>query len=97
MCVWCVVNSYLDKSIDSVENSVMTIRNPSTNLASAAVVISSAIWGLYWIPLRYLKSLGVAEAWTVVMINIPAAVVIGVIFMFQFKAQQPHLRRGVMI
>ena len=75
----------------------MTIRNPSINLASAAVLISSAIWGLYWIPLRYLKSLGVAEAWTVVMINIPAAVVIGVIFMFQFKAQRPHLRRGVMI
>ena len=75
----------------------MNLRNPSRNLASAAVLISAAIWGLYWIPLRYLEGLGVAEAWTVALINIPAAVVIGVIFLLQYKSQIPYLRHGILI
>jgi drug/metabolite transporter (DMT)-like permease len=75
----------------------MNLRNPSKNLASAAVLISAGIWGLYWIPLRYLEGLGVAEAWTVALINIPAAVVIGVIFLLQYKSQIPYLRHGILI
>ena len=75
----------------------MNLQNPSSNFASAAVLVSAAIWGLYWIPLRYLEGLGVAEAWTVALINIPAAAAIGVFFFVHFKAQKPHLRRGFMI
>ncbi|WP_347832757.1 EamA family transporter [uncultured Planktomarina sp.] len=75
----------------------MNLQNPSSNFASAAVLVSAAIWGLYWIPLRYLEGLGVAEAWTVALINIPAAAAVGVIFLVQFKAQKPHLRRGFLI
>ena len=75
----------------------MNLQNPSSNFASAAVLVSAAIWGLYWIPLRYLEGLGVAEAWTVALINIPAAAAIGVLFFVHFKVQKPHLRRGFMI
>jgi drug/metabolite transporter (DMT)-like permease len=75
----------------------MNLQNPSSNFASAAVLVSAAIWGLYWIPLRYLEGLGVAEAWTVALINIPAAAAISVLFFVHFKVQKPHLRRGFII
>jgi len=53
----------------------MQFSNPSNRFASLAVLIAAGIWGLYWIPLRYLAGLGVREDWAVALINIPAAFV----------------------
>ena len=39
----------------------MQFANPSNRFASLAVLIAAGIWGLYWIPLRYLAGLGVRE------------------------------------
>ena len=75
----------------------MQFANPSNRFASLAVLIAAGIWGLYWIPLRYLAGLGVREDWAVALINIPAAFVALALFLWQFRSQLPHLRRGALI
>ena len=75
----------------------MQLSNPSNQFASLAVLIAAAIWGLYWIPLRYLAGLGVREDWAVALINIPAACVALILFLWQLRSQLPHLRRGALI
>ena len=76
---------------------MMNFRKPTDAFASTAVLISAAIWGLYWVPLRYLESVGVAEAWTVVLINLPAAAIISIAFFAQLRIHRPHLTRAVAI
>ena len=51
----------------------MSFNNSSTRFASAAVFIAASVWGLYWVPLRYLEDLGVDGAWAVTLLNLPAA------------------------
>ena len=75
----------------------MNFRAPTHAFASTAVLISAAIWGLNWVPLRYLESVGVAEVWTVVLINLPAATVISIPLLAQFRTHRPHLTRAVAI
>ena len=75
----------------------MQFANPSNRFASLAVLIAAGIWGLYWIPLRYLAGLGVREDWAVALINIPAAFVALALFLWQFRSQLPHLGRGALI
>lgn len=48
-------------------------------------------------PLRYLDRLGVNEAWTVVLINIPAALIMTVVLMWTRPAIRPHLRSALWI
>ena len=75
----------------------MRFANPSNRFASLAVLIAAGIWGLYWIPLRYLAGMGVREDWAVALINIPAAFVALALFLWQLRSQLPHLRRGALI
>jgi hypothetical protein len=37
------------------------------------------------VPLRYLASFGVAEAWTVVLVNLPAAAIISISFLHNLE------------
>ena len=76
---------------------MMNFSKPTDAFASTAVLISAAIWGLYWVPLRYLESVGVAEAWTVVLINLPAAAIISIAFFVQFRIHRSHLTQTVAI
>ena len=39
-------------------------------LATLSVTIGAAIWGIYWIPLRYAEQLGMSGAWAVVLANL---------------------------
>jgi len=64
----------------------MQFSNPSNRFASLAVLIAAGIWGLYWIPLRYLAGMGVREDWAVALINIPAAFVALALFLWQLWA-----------
>ena len=75
----------------------MQFSNPSNRFASLAVLIAAGIWGLYWIPLRYLAGMGVREDWAVALINIPAAFVALALFLWQFRSQLAHVRRGALI
>ena len=38
--------------------------------------VSASLWGLYWVPLRYLETLEISGAWAVALLNIPAAIVL---------------------
>ena len=64
----------------------MQLNPPSTGLASAIIFFSASIWGLYWMPLRYLETLGVDGAWSVVLVNIPAALVLGGVTLWQWQS-----------
>ena len=48
-------------------------------------------------PLRYLESVGIAEDWTVVRINLPAAAIISIAFFVEFRIHRSHLTRTVAI
>ena len=52
-------------------------RNPSQRLASLCVFFSASLWGLYWVPLRWLESKGIPGAGAVALLSLPAALVLG--------------------
>lgn len=73
------------------------MNKPSTTFASALVFGAASVWGLYWVPLRYLESLGVQGVWAVVMINLPAALVLTAVTAWQWKAHRGHMRDAIAI
>ncbi|MEM7060754.1 MAG: DMT family transporter [Pseudomonadota bacterium] len=75
----------------------MRLTAPSTGFASLTVFVSASLWGLYWIPLRYLEDLGVAPGWAIVLTTAPAALVLGVIALWQWPRTRPHLRHALLI
>lgn len=63
----------------------MRLNPPTPGFASGAVLLSAAVWGLYWIPLRYLDAEGVGGAWAVVLVNVPAAMLLAVLVAFRWQ------------
>ena len=51
------------------------MRPPSDFTASGVIFLGASIWGLYWIPIRYLEGLSIDGAWAIALINWPAALV----------------------
>lgn len=45
-------------------------RANNTLLPTLAVTIGAAIWGIYWLPLRYVEQLGMSGGWAVVLANL---------------------------
>ena len=56
----------------SVFRNALGATAPSPGFASLVVFLSASIWGLYWVPLRYLSSQGIDGGWAVAMLNLPA-------------------------
>lgn len=52
------------------------VRLNSTETASIAVFISASLWGVYWIPLRYLEEQGISGVMPIVLLSLPAAIVL---------------------
>ncbi|MCP4790667.1 MAG: DMT family transporter [Gammaproteobacteria bacterium] len=48
----------------------MSLQSPSSNFASMSVLFGAAVWGIYWLPLRYLEDMGISGAWPVALLNI---------------------------
>lgn len=69
----------------------MRLNPPSAGLASTAVFVSASVWGLYWIPLRYLETRGIAGSLAVFMINAPAAILLSLVVLWQFRALRGHM------
>ncbi len=59
--------------------------------------ISASAWGLYWIPLRFLEDQGVGGSWAVALLNAPAALLLGVVLLFQLAAHRGHMREAAAI
>lgn len=63
----------------------MFSRQYSENTLSLAIFISSAAWGLYWIPLRTIENMGIPGSWTVTLFNACPLLVLCPLFIFYFK------------
>ena len=70
---------------------------PSTGLASVGIFIAAAIWGLFWIPIRYFHENGVDGPWTLALMNAPAALVMLVVVVLSFSVQRPHFGPALLI
>ncbi len=57
----------------------MRLNPPSRGFASAAVFFSASLWGLYWVPLRYLEGQGIDGTTAVALLNLPAALFLALI------------------
>ena len=75
----------------------MNLNPPSPAFASAAVFWSASLWGLYWIPLRYLEDQGVNGGWAVALLNVPAAVVLALVVLWQWGRHRGHLGHAIAI
>ena len=75
----------------------MHLKPPSTGFASVVMFVSASLWGLYWMPLRYLEGLGIEGAWAVAMLNIPAAVVLAVYTLCRWSSHRGFLAQSAAI
>lgn len=70
---------------------------PTAGFASAAVFLSAAFWGLYWIPLRYLQAQGIDGSWAVALLNFPAALLLVIIVCWQWQQHQKYISQAIFI
>ena len=75
----------------------MRLDSPTANFASAAVFLSAAFWGLYWMPLRFLEAQGLDGVWSVAFLNMPAALLLSVVVCLQWRANRDHIHRALLI
>jgi len=68
-----------------------------TTPASLAVFLSAALWGMFWIPIRYFNEIGINGEWAIIAMNTPAMLVLSVVFLATFSKQRPHLRQALWI
>ena len=64
----------------------------SSTFASTAVFVSASAWGLYWIPLRYLETIGLEGTWPIAMINFPAALLLIGIVLSRWEKNRHQIR-----
>ena len=76
---------------------VMRLNPPSTGFASLTVFLSASLWGLYWIPLRFLEDQGVGGGWAIALMNLPAAVVLVGAVIWTRDDHRGHMRQALAI
>jgi len=69
------------------ENSVAK----STALPTIAVTCGAAIWGIYWLPLRYIEGLGMSGLWAVVLASAVPLVILLPLLVWSFKQTRQQL------
>jgi len=62
-----------------------------------AVFMSAAIWGLYWIPLRYLQEQGMTGTSAVALLHIPALLPLIVIVGLKWQGHRGYWRQTLLI
>ena len=67
------------------------------NVAAAAVFLSAAFWGLFWVPIRYFEANGIQGAWAVVLLYLPACVILLPLFVYDWRRQSEHLRHALLV
>ncbi|WP_271270426.1 DMT family transporter [Aliamphritea hakodatensis] len=75
----------------------MLIRSPGAGLASAVVFFSAALWGIYWIPLRFLEEQGISGTLAVAVLNMPAILPLLLLVGLQLRAHRGYLGRMLLI
>ena len=69
----------------------------STRLASLALFFGASVWGLYWLPLRALKDMGLGGGWSVAYFNFCPLLVLVPILIWQRRTLSGHLRPALFI
>ncbi|MEM7171623.1 MAG: DMT family transporter [Pseudomonadota bacterium] len=75
----------------------MRFNPPSQGFASGVVFFSAALWGLYWIPLRYLEGQGIGGGWAVALLNLPAGVVLLPFVLLAWGRHRAHVSQALAI
>lgn len=75
----------------------MYLSPPGPQLASAIVFFSAAIWGIYWLPLHHLETLGITGTTSVALLSLPAILPLLFITGWQWKAHQGHMKKALLI
>ena len=75
----------------------MLVKSPRYGLASIAVFMSAAIWGLYWIPLRYLQEQGMEGIFAVALLHIPALLPLLLIVGLKWQGHRGYWRKTLLI
>ena len=75
----------------------MRLNPPSTGFASITMFVSASLWGLYWVPLRYLETLNISGAWAVALLNVPAAGVLGIFMLLTWQNYRGCLGKMLLI
>ncbi|MEQ9695982.1 DMT family transporter [Shimia sp. SDUM112013] len=75
----------------------MAIKSNTPAFASVAVFFAAAIWGLFWIPLRYLEEIGLPGIWPALFINLPGAILMGLWLVIHWEDHRRHMARALMI
>ena len=75
----------------------MKLTAPNPGFASLTVFVSATVWGLYWIPLRYMDGLGIAPGWAIALTTAPAALALGGVAVRQWSRTRAHLRHALLI
>ncbi len=73
------------------------IAAPNEGITSVIVFLSASLWGLYWIPLRYLGEQGIAGGWAIALLNLPVGLLLIPIFIWQWKQQRAYFWHSVLI
>ena len=68
---------------------------------SLALALSAGVWGLYWVPLRAIESVGISGPWSVVFFNACPLIVLCPLLVFNFRKMStvfgPTLLAAIMI
>ncbi|MBE1284865.1 MAG: EamA family transporter [Rhodobacteraceae bacterium] len=75
----------------------ISLTAPSQRLASVAVFFSASLWGIYWIPLRSLEEHGIDGTIAAVLLNLPAAVILGLFTIWNWSRYRPTLKSALLI
>ncbi|MEM9062916.1 MAG: DMT family transporter [Pseudomonadota bacterium] len=75
----------------------MHLSPPSTRSASVIMFVAASMWGLYWLPLRWLEDMGVDGGWAIALLNFPAAIVLAVVVIWSWGKHLPHLGPAIAI
>ena len=75
----------------------MRFNPPSQGFASSVVFFSAALWGLYWIPLRYLEGQGISGGWAVALLNLPAGVALLPLVLLAWGRHRAHMGQALAI
>ena len=73
------------------------IAAPSEGITSVLIFVMASFWGLYWIPLRYMEGEGVAGGWAIALLNLPAALVLVPLVLWQWKLHRSQFWHCILI
>lgn len=68
-----------------------TTHQVNTSLPTLAVTLGAAIWGIYWLPLRYIEGLGMSGLWAVVLASAVPLVILLPLLVWSFTQSQQRL------